>query len=209
MGRLRGCTMVLAVGVVLAACERGRDTRMTSGEAGPDPESAAVGSDTAGMEYDSIVDRWFDTTEAGDRQHMVKGTCPGDGCTVGPMVRIEPVRNAHTKGGEPEIIARIRNEDNIPWVDGTFRLDPQETLYIEVHAPGSTDPQEPGDTTCTARYWKQAYFRGGMVDTTLGLGHRECFVKHVGKNWKRGVARWKVGSIAAWMSCRRGCCQAV
>lgn len=162
------------------------------------PDTAMV--DTTGTVHDSVVGLRFDV-EAGDRQRLLKGTCPGSGCEVGPMVSVHPVYDSHRRGDTAEVLARIINEENLAWADSSLVLAPYDTVYVEIHAPSTT--------SCTARYRKASFYRGTMADSTLGVAPPGCEVQHPGKNWRRGLARWQVGSIAAWMSCNRGCCRAI
>ena len=185
---LLGVSTAVAVG--LSAC-----AMWGSGTGAP----SLAAADTSRV-YDSTVSLWFDR-DAGDRQRMVKGTCPGAGCEVGPMVSLEPVEDSHSRGSRPgEILARVINHDSIPWTDTGLTLAPHDTLYLEIHATS--------DTVCTARYWKKAFYAGGMVDSAAAGPAAGCTIDHSGPKWKRGVARWRVGSIAAWLSCSRGCCRA-
>lgn len=181
----------------VVACNRATDDE-AEGTARLGPDTATV--DTTGTVHDALVGLRFDP-EAGDRQRLLKGTCPGAGCEVGPMVRIEPVYDSHRRGDTLEILGRIINEEAISWTDSSLALAPHDTLYVEIHAPS--------DTECTARYRKAAFYRGATADSTLGIAAPGCEVQHAGKNWRRGLARWQVGSIAAWFSCNRGCCRAV
>jgi hypothetical protein len=193
MGSIMG-RLLLATGVAAAAGVASCGTRSTLGDG-----LELSPTDTMGTVYDALVGERFDP-EAGDRQRMLKGTCPGADCVVGPIVSIQPVVNSHQRGGRLEIVGRIINEEATPWTDSSLVLGPHDTVYVEMHAPSAE--------MCTARYRKSGFYRGTLADSTLGVAPPTCVVQHAGRDWGRGLARWQVGSLYAWFSCNRGCCRA-
>lgn len=174
------------------------------------PVAEDSGIDAEAIEFDSVANVGF-VIHAGDRQRLLRGPCPGPGCEVGIMVRLDPAERANEQGDTMAIVARMINEDSVYWADPGSGLSfgPRgsgfDTVYVKVHSP---TPR-----SCTVEYSYRADARAVRGDS-IAAGRPEsvrpptCTLPGHGIKWKQPTARFEVGSTAVWMSCRRGCCRA-